>query len=253
MIHAQCCFTVGESGCVEAIPPRKSEGMSVQTRVMEDGRWTTRNLDIHQILARNREEATMPHKLPTGPTPPVLGLLTKTVVRSPIIKTIIPARVRHRSKNDVVFVFEHSIEIKEVIGGERIEEDPFSDILFDNAVVKRDFDSSIQAAKVLGLPREPKPSRFPGRFWDGEYKSQSPPETKPDPFHENEIPPQILVLSLASRLLVFLFAYYDLQEAVHFLSSTWPLPAQIPLIEELGVHLAVDPKYVRHQTFRMQV
>lgn len=227
--------------------------MSVQTRVMADGRWTTRTLDIHQILARNREEQTMPQELPTGPKPPVVGLLTKTVVRSPIIKCVIPARVRHRSKNDVVFVYDDSIVIKEVTGGERIEENPFSDIALDNPVVKNDFDSSIQAAKVLGLPREPKASRFPGRFWDGEYKPLSPPETKPDPFREHEIPPQILVLCMVSRTLVFLFAYYDIQEKVHFCSNTFPLPAPIPLIEELGVHLAVDPKYVRHRSFGMQL
>ncbi|KAL8716536.1 MAG: hypothetical protein Q9225_006141 [Loekoesia sp. 1 TL-2023] len=219
--------------------------MSVQTRVMADGRWTTRTLDIHQILARNREEKTAMQNLPTGPKPPVVGLLTKTVVGSPIIKTIIPARVRHRSKNDVIFIYEDTIVIKEVLGGERIEEDPFSDISLDNTTIKKDFDSSIQAARVMGLPREPKVPRFPGRFWDGDYKPQSPHEAKPEPFQENEIPPQILVLSLASRTLVFLFAYYDLHEAVHFVSSTWPLPAQIPLIEELGVHMAVDPKYVR--------
>lgn len=227
--------------------------MSVQTQVLADGRWTTRTLNIHQILARNREEKRMPEEAPTGPKLPVMGVLTKTVVRSPIIKSIIPARVRHRSKNDVVFVYDDSIVIQEVVGGERIEDNPFSDISLDNAVAKRDFDSSIHAAKILGLPREPKTPRFPGRFWDGEYKPESPPETKPDPFREHEIPPQILVLSLASRVLVFLFAYYDIHDEVQFLSNIWPLPAQLPLIEELGVHLAVDPKYVRHQSFGTQV
>ncbi|KAL8896944.1 MAG: hypothetical protein Q9207_007470 [Kuettlingeria erythrocarpa] len=209
---------------------------------MVDGRWTTRTLDIHQILERNREAEIMPQGLPTGRKPPIMGLLTKTVVRCPVVKSIIPARVRHRSKNDVVFVYEDLIEIKEIVGGERTEEDPLTDIALDSTVVKKDFDSCILAVKVLGLPRQPKVPRYPGRFWDEEYKPDSLPETKPEPFREHEIPPQILVLALASRILVFLFAYYDIHEEVHFLSCTKALPAQIPLIEELGVHLAVDPK-----------
>ncbi|KAL9026565.1 MAG: hypothetical protein Q9196_004787 [Gyalolechia fulgens] len=215
--------------------------MSVQTRVLADGRWTARTLDIHQILARNRQEPSVMPNLSTGPVPPTLGLFTKTIVGSPIIRAIIPARVRHRSKNDVIFVYEDAIVIKEVLGGERIEEDPFASISLDNADVKKDFGSPIQAARIMGQPRKPKIPRFPGRFWDGEYKPQSPLETKPEPFQDNEVPPQILVLSLASRILVFLFAYYDLQDVVHFVSNTWPLPAQIPLSEELGVHMAVDP------------
>ncbi|KAL8687708.1 MAG: hypothetical protein Q9218_006196 [Villophora microphyllina] len=217
--------------------------MSVQTRVMVDGRWTTRNLDIHEILARNREERQDMPEASVVVKPPVVGLWTRTVVRSPVIKAIVPARVRHRSKNDVVFVYEDRIIIKEILGGERIEQDPFSDISLDDVIVKSDFDSSIQAAKILGLKRKSKASRFPGKYWGAANdRPPSPPETKPEPFHENEVPPQILVLSLTSRMLVFLFAYHDTFGAVHFLSNTWPLPAQMSTVEELGVHLAVDPR-----------
>ncbi|KAL8696994.1 MAG: hypothetical protein Q9201_007367 [Fulgogasparrea decipioides] len=209
---------------------------------MENGRWTTRTLDIHQILARNRERKQETQGIPTGAKPPTLGLLTKTVVPSPVIRSIIPARVRHRSKNDVVFVYDDYVVIKEAFGGERVEEDPFTAIALEDIIVKSDFDSSIQAAKVFGLRREPKLPRFPGKYWNLSDRPRSPPETKPEPFHENEIPPQILILTLASRTLVFLFAYYDVYGGIHFLSSTWPLPAQVPLTEELGVLLAVDPK-----------
>ena len=220
---------------------------------MADGRWTTRTLNIHQILERNREEKREKQNLTMGPKPPVVGLFTRTLVGSPIVKAIIPARVRHRSKNDVIFVYEDSIVIKEVLGGERTEEDPFRDISLDDPITKEDFDSSIQGAKVIGLPREPKVPRFPGRFWSQDYKPQSPLETKPEPFKENEIPPQILVLSLTSRALVFLFAYYDIHDMVQFVSTSKPLPAHIPLIEELGVHMAVDPKYVRYSLYRTHV
>ncbi|KAL8803278.1 MAG: hypothetical protein Q9200_006282 [Gallowayella weberi] len=221
--------------------------MSLQTRVMVDGRWTTRTLDIHQILARNREakEAMLEEEVSDPIQRPVLGLLTRTVVRSPVVRSIIPARVRHRSKNDVVFVYDDAIVIKEILGGERIGEDPFRDISLGEVIEKRDFDSPILVAKIWGLPREPKVPQFPGRLWgrrSDTYRSQSPVETKPEPFHDNEIPPQILVLSLVSRTLMFLFAYHDVHGRVHFLSNTWRLPAQAEQIEELGRHLAVDPR-----------
>ncbi|KAI4250656.1 MAG: hypothetical protein LQ352_005316 [Teloschistes flavicans] len=219
--------------------------MEVQTRVLVDGRWTTTNLDIQEILARNSRARQKMNKVSSEVKPPVVGLWTQTLVRSPVIVSIIPARVRHRSKNDVVFIYEDRVAIKEIIGGERIEEDPFSDISLDHVIVKDDFDSPIKAAKVLGLQRKPKTSRFPGKYWSATAdRSLSPPETKPEPFHDNEIPPQIMVLSVASRMLVFLFAYHDVFGRVHFLSNTWPLPAQVSAMEELGVHLAVDPKYV---------
>ncbi|KAL9600046.1 MAG: hypothetical protein Q9219_003416 [cf. Caloplaca sp. 3 TL-2023] len=166
--------------------------MSVQTRVRVDGRWVTRTLDIHEIIARNTGKKKVMSNVFTGSEPPILGLLTKTVVRSPIIKSIIPARIRHRSKNDVIFIYEDTVVIKEILGGERIENDPTSDVSLDNTVVKNDFDSTINAARIMGLPREPKTPHFPGRFWDGDYRPHSPREIKLEPFGENEVPPQIL-------------------------------------------------------------
>lgn len=222
--------------------------MSIQTRVMLDGRWTTRTLDIHQILARNRKEKQeLANGSPAEQGRPALGILTRTLARSPVVRSIIPARIRHRSRNDVVFVYDDAIVIKEILGGERIKHEPFSPISLEDVIDKKDFDSPIQAARILGLPREAKVPRFPGKLWsqrrDAET-SQSLIETKPDLLHENEVPPQILVLTLASRNLLFLFAYHDVHGHVHFLSNTFPLPAQAEESEELGVHLAVDPKWV---------
>ena len=160
------------------------------------------------------------------------------------MKSIIPARVRHRSKNDVIFVYDDYIVIKEIVGGERIEDNPFSDISLNDVAAKKDFDSSIQAVRILGQQRKPKSSRFPGKYWSSPNGPQNPPEIKQEPIDEIEVPPQILVLSTSSRILIFLFAYLDVYEEVHFISMTWPLPAQVSVTEELGVHLAVDPKYL---------
>ncbi|KAL8670067.1 MAG: hypothetical protein Q9168_005372 [Polycauliona sp. 1 TL-2023] len=231
---------------------------------MVDGRWATRTLDIHHILARNKEEK---HKAANRDLAdqgrPRVGILTRTLVKSPVVRSIIPARVRHKNKNDVVFVYNDAIVIKEVLGGEMIGKrlltpspamvsgqeiaakpvtvDVFRDISLEDVAEKRDFDAPILAARILGLPRlsVPGKSRSPAT---GSYGSQSPSEIKPDLLHDNEVPPQILVLTLASRKLLFLFAFHDVHEQVHFLSKIWPLPARAEENEELGVHLTVDPK-----------
>jgi hypothetical protein len=36
--------------------------------------------------------------------PPVYGLMTRTLVQSPVIRQIIPARIRSKDLNDVVFI-----------------------------------------------------------------------------------------------------------------------------------------------------
>ncbi|KAL9000431.1 MAG: hypothetical protein Q9169_000948 [Polycauliona sp. 2 TL-2023] len=214
---------------------------------MVDGRWATRTLDIHQILARNREEKQdMVSRTQNEQGSPVLGILSRTLVRSPVIKAIIPARVRHRSRNDVVFVYDDAVVIKEIRGGERDEDGHFQDISLEDVVEKSDFDSPIRAARIMGLPRVSKAPRFPGKFRDLDTESNgsslSPSEVKPDLLHENELPPQILILTLASRNLMFLFAFHDVHEEVHSLSKIWPLPGRAEEDEELGVHLTVDPK-----------
>lgn len=46
------------------------------------------------------------HDSPSYPPeePPVFGLMTRTLVQSPVIRQIIPARIRSKDLNDVVFI-----------------------------------------------------------------------------------------------------------------------------------------------------
>ena len=45
------------------------------------------------------------HQLPRPEQePPPYGILTRTLIHSPVVKQIIPARIRSRDFNDVVFV-----------------------------------------------------------------------------------------------------------------------------------------------------
>ena len=223
--------------------------MSVQTQAIVDSRLMTRNLDIHQILVLNRERETKMMESAAQASsdlpPPTVGILTQTIVRSPVIRSIIPARIRHQSKNDVIYVYENYVVVKELSGGERIKDVAFSEVVLEDVITISDFDSTIRAARIIGLPRQGQIPCYPGIYWDPINVSQrpgTPPEIKPEILHDHQMAPQILVLCLESRMLVFLFAYYDVQENVHFRSRNWPLPPKPSFLEELGEHLAVDPR-----------
>ena len=169
--------------------------------------------------------------------PPTLGLLTRTLIESPVIKWIIPARVRHSSKNDVVFIHGNSVQIKEL----RKEGGQGENSYLEDVAVKNDFDSTIRAARVFGLPRtyetgEPRPSGI-----DAIVKKEFPESPEPEPILHPELPPQILALTLESMKLVFLCAFHDNRE-VHFSTSYRHLAPAKSHSEQLGEHLAVDPR-----------
>ncbi|KAI9880096.1 MAG: hypothetical protein M1830_005341 [Pleopsidium flavum] len=204
--------------------------MSVQTRVLVNGQWTTRTMDIHHILAKNREEesAELPAKvLEENNTPPVMGILTRTITRSPLYNWIIPARIRHKDKNDVVCIGDNFIEIKELLA---------DDGHLQDVITKADFGSTIRTARVFGTARKP---AVPGL--DAFIKRESE-EMELDTPREQEVPPQILVLTLESKELVFLFAFEDGHGQVKFIASHRPLPDQRSYLEQHGKHVAVDPK-----------
>ena len=90
--------------------------------------------------------------MPNGQGEQLLGALTQTLVKSPVIRSIIPARIRHADKNDVILVRNDSIEINEVI---KVfdENNLIRDAYLTHIASKADFDSTIRAAKIFGTPR----------------------------------------------------------------------------------------------------
>jgi len=80
--------------------------MSVfQTNTFVDGIWTTRTVDADAVIRAWQEEQPEDDNLNLDlGEPPVYGLLTKTLVNSPVVHWILPARVRDEGKNDIVFI-----------------------------------------------------------------------------------------------------------------------------------------------------
>ncbi|KAL3461485.1 mono-functional DNA-alkylating methyl methanesulfonate N-term-domain-containing protein [Aspergillus heterothallicus] len=150
-----------------------------------------------------------------------IGLLTHTLVPSPIIQWILPARLRNKYQNDVVFVGERSLQIKEAVSGTQLEE----------VTSKSDFDAYITAAKVINIHTE-----LP---WEVQMKLGDSSADLNLELREDLPPSQIMVLSLASKELVFL--YYS-SIACQFIHYHRPLPSDVSTFERFGRSIAVEPR-----------
>lgn len=75
--------------------------MSLNTHVWQNDQWVTRTLGTDKVL-----EANAPEPMPElfHASRPLCGLLTRTVVESPTVQFILPARLRDGYHNDIAFV-----------------------------------------------------------------------------------------------------------------------------------------------------
>jgi hypothetical protein len=160
---------------------------------------------------------------------PEMALLSRTLSSSSITKWILPARIRSAAKNDVVFIGDTSIQLREFVSTSAAH-------LVD-ITGKFDFRAHILAAKVISAAS--KPINFPDQVVhqtveDEEYivKDKPLPEC---------YPPHILVLSLASCELVFVYAQESLDGTVAFRCARRPVLLDIDLPDKYGRHLAIDP------------
>ncbi|KAJ5654482.1 hypothetical protein N7490_001485 [Penicillium lividum] len=151
-------------------------------------------------------------RLPPADEPEMQGILTQTMLASPVIKWILPARLRSKDHNDVVFVGEKRVHIKEATGPGCLED----------VADKTDFPGSIGAAKVLNVSTE------------------LPLEAQIQPGVPQYGPSQILVLVVDMKELQFL--YCSPSRPNQFITFRRPFPYNVSLEMRFGKHLAVDPK-----------
>ena len=154
------------------------------------------------------------------------GLLTQTVLPSPVIQWILPARLRSKKLNDVVFVGHRRLQIKEAANGGYLED----------VMEKSDFDGTIISAKVLDVGT-PIP-------WEHQMKNEGPAGTSKSYMdHHDNLPSQVLVLSLDYKELIFLCCPHgSISSKAEFVTYRRPLPVDVSLAERYGKHVAVDPK-----------
>jgi hypothetical protein len=99
----------------------------------------------------------------------------------------------------------------------------------------------ILTAKVFGEPREIPSSKGTGLPLHGNYMKHI--ARKPTTGEEgNMLPPEIIVLSLSNRSLMFLWAQHSKTCTTTFSHRTVRLPAGSSRFDRLGNFLAIDPK-----------
>ena len=204
---------------------------TIETYMLVDGEYRMVRVTADQILHRNVQEKQQKKKPPPPippkpPEAPAVGLLSTTLVHSPVINKILPARIRGTEFNDLLFVGENFVHIVEIQ----------QDVHLRYIGTKSDFGSRIRAAAVVGRRVE-------------ETDEPSLPFIKREKLTENEstepqtLPPQMLVVSLESGELRFFFAEHNhAMSNLNFIESSTSLPLATSTIQQPGKHLSVDPR-----------
>jgi hypothetical protein len=161
----------------------------------------------------------------TRPTRELTGLFTQTILPSPVVQWIIPARLRSNHHNDVVFVGQRRVQIKEASAGGFLED----------VTEKNDFDHAIIGAKVINVN-----TQLP---WEAQLRTAgADDQMRDDTDLLDSLPSQLLVLSLEMRELQFLYCSSSGDDK--FVTFRRPLPVDVDLAERFGKHIAVDPRCV---------
>lgn len=207
----------------------------VQRSVLVDGEWVSRTADVYQIMSRNQQyEDVEMEDADTSPSSFGLevGILSKTVIGSPLYSTIIPANIRHKDLDDVVFVGENFVQLKEICDYGHLR----------HIATKSDFKGKILAAKVFGDPRKVQINT----------SVNSPLLKVTSPLHRGRrsitgeeiktVPLEVIVLTLTTRTLMFLWAKNNHNEPTSFIHKTVQLPGAASRFNRPGQYLAIDPR-----------
>lgn len=206
----------------------------IQGLTLVNNEWVSRPLDIYQIMARARQDDVEPQEatLKSLAQAPDYGILSRTLLASPLTKYVLPANIRRKDLIDIVFIGEESVQLKEICEYGHLR----------HVATKADFRGArIIAAKVFGQPREvlarkhvSSPlSKMPAMRGTG----------RPVPGDEEHVlPPELVVLTLSTRTLMFLWARQHQKGGVTFAQRTVKLPAGNSRFDRFGAFLAVDPK-----------
>ncbi|PPJ55649.1 hypothetical protein CBER1_09544 [Cercospora berteroae] len=150
---------------------------------------------------------------------PTVGLYTKTNVQGSAVQFILHARIRHRRLNDVVFVGDTFIHVKQVGHEGHLQHVAF----------KNDFDARIRHAAVFRHEDDDDDEDFLIKL-----------EKNTSSLDVAAFPPQSIVLTLDSNDVAFMFLRADEAGRYRFVQRILPMPTFDRILYQPGQHLAVD-------------
>jgi hypothetical protein len=155
----------------------------------------------------------------------VVGILSQSLHPSPTIRLILPARIRCKAQNDVIFVGENFVQLREFLPTGQLAD----------VTAKIDLGSQILSAKVVSSrgQQESAVDQIIKQELDDGYCDANGSDRV-------NFPPQLLVVSTAACNVVFLFAKNRAHGSVEFVSAKRKLLADVQVEEQYAKHVAVD-------------
>jgi len=173
-----------------------------------------------------RQASTTYPTIPTTSTELRSGIISRTLSPSPTVRWILSARIRSTSKNDVVFVGENFIQLREFLGNGQLAD----------ATAKLDFGARILSAKVISAQLEIIP--FLHQVLKQE-RDELRYIIKGKPVNGSQ-PPQILVLATTSNEVVYVYAKESPAGNIKFVYAKRRLLGGVSMAESYGKNMAVD-------------
>ncbi|RFU35676.1 hypothetical protein B7463_g659, partial [Scytalidium lignicola] len=216
--------------------------MALETSLLVNGTWTTRTVDLDSVLRHHEEkdkEAKRLNFMETQ-TPPECGLLTQTIICSPLVHWILPVSLRSPGIIDIAFIGDEFVQIRELRPNGHLCD-----------VIRREhFGARIRNARVVGfLKAYSRDVHAPDR--DGKIKIEEDDgdvSMKVDDDQDvdqrslaRNLPPQFLLLQLETGDSIFLMLRKSNTGDLEFVVSRYELPENSMALLQPGTHLAVDP------------
>ncbi|CAK7273077.1 hypothetical protein SEPCBS119000_005460 [Sporothrix epigloea] len=227
--------------------------MAFQTDVLRGGEWFTETVAVG-FGGKSDKKCTTPQ--PRLDQPPNYGILTRTVIESPVAHWMLPVRLRSAQHMDVAIIGDHYVQISEMGRDGRLR----------NIIRKTNFGSRIRNAQVIGASPENAAEEdevgletnvkteedatlmecddFQSGVGDSDGSNditngKAPSQSRRHLATSRRLPPQQLLIVLESGDCIFLFIEEQADSKFEFVSTHYrPFGRRIV---QPGFHLAVDP------------
>ncbi|KAM0557953.1 hypothetical protein ACHAPJ_005117 [Fusarium lateritium] len=202
--------------------------MAFQSSVLRNGEWVTQTVSFQDAL----KASSVAPKTTSDPYPeaPACGILSRTIIESPVVHWVLPVWLRSRAHNDIAFVGDRFVQISELRDDGQVHE----------IIRKADFGTRIRNAIVLGAPPEGGPDGTASglvKAEDTDVPMQDATKAYEADVHHT-LPPQLLVLMLETGDAVFLFIQERADGTLEFVTTRYESPKNLQF---LGFHLSIDP------------